>query len=137
MPRIVDRSRLTSLLSALVSALGSALRYPLLPRLTRTGRLAGAAAGAAMLTACASEPPPGPPPPPMGGAATPQGCAADKLADDALVGKPEAEAIALLDGCAWRIGQRDAQQFPGTMDYRPDRRTLGIAGGLVVWVKRG
>lgn len=125
MPRIVDRSFLSSLLSSWLS------------RLTGTGRLACAATGAAMLTACASEPPPGPPPPPMGGAATPQGCAADKLADDALVGKPEAEAIALLDGCAWRIGQRDAQQFPGTMDYRPDRRTLGIAGGLVVWVKRG
>lgn len=125
MPRIVDRSFLSSWLSRL------------LPRLRGTGRLAFAATGVTVLAACASEPPPGPPPPPMGGAATPQGCAADKLADDALVGKPEAEAIALLDGCAWRIGQRDAQQFPGTMDYRPDRRTLGIAGGLVVWVKRG
>lgn len=133
MPRTVDRSRL----SAFVSPLFSALRSPLLARLTGVGRLACAATGVTVLAACASEPPPGPPPPPMGGAATPQGCAADKLADDALVGKPEAEAIALLDGCAWRIGQRDAQQFPGTMDYRPDRRTLGIAGGLVVWVKRG
>ncbi|MFX7879042.1 hypothetical protein ABTK13_22490, partial [Acinetobacter baumannii] len=62
MPRIVDRSQLSTLLSA--------LRSSLLPRLTGMGRRACAATGVTVLAACASEPPPGPPPPPMGGAAT-------------------------------------------------------------------
>lgn len=96
---------------------------------------------AVALAACASRPmiDPGAPPNagPQGAPGTEQGCEANKMSDDALVGKPEAEAAALLQGCPWRIGQRDAQQYPGTMDYNPDRRTLGIAGGIVVWVRRG
>ena len=73
----------------------------------------------------------------QGARGTPEGCAADKLADDALVGKTEAEVIGLLQGCAWRLGERDGQQFPGTMDYNPQRRTLGVKAGKVVWVRRG
>lgn len=89
------------------------------------------------LGACASEPLPSLAPAPQSGAGTPQGCAADNMPDEALIGKPEAEAIKLLTGCPWRIGQRDAHQYPGTMDFVQERRTLGVAGGIVVWVKRG
>lgn len=106
----------------------------LLPRLCM-------ASCAVALAACANSPMPDPGAPPgpgpQGTAGSPLGCEANKMSDDALVGKNEAEAVALLKGCPWRIGQRDAQQFPGTMDFNPDRRTLGIAGGIVVWVKRG
>lgn len=65
------------------------------------------------------------------------GCAADKQDDNALVGKTEQEATALLSGCVWRIGERDGEQFAGTMDYLEARRTLGIAAGKVTWVRRG
>ncbi|WP_230427314.1 hypothetical protein [Collimonas humicola] len=65
------------------------------------------------------------------------GCPADKQEDNALVGKTEQEATALLSGCVWRIGERDGEQFAGTMDYREERRTLGIAAGKVTWVRRG
>jgi hypothetical protein len=74
---------------------------------------------------------------PQGARGTPEGCQADKLGDDSLVGKPESEAIAMLQGCAWRLGERDGQQYPGTMDYNPQRRTLGITSGKVAWVRRG
>jgi hypothetical protein len=74
---------------------------------------------------------------PQGARGTPEGCQADKLGDDILVGKTEAEAIALLQGCAWRLGERDGQQYPGTMDYNPQRRTLGVTSGKVAWVRRG
>ncbi len=76
-------------------------------------------------------------PGPQGARGTPEGCQADKLGDESLVGKTEAEAIAMLQGCAWRLGERDGQQFPGTMDYNPQRRTLGITSGKVAWVRRG
>ncbi|NOV22914.1 hypothetical protein E5S69_05105 [Cupriavidus necator] len=108
---------------------------------SRTHQLLWLAAGGALLTGCAAAPTepaaPAPASGPQGSRGTPAGCAADKLADDALVGKPEAEAIGLLQGCAWRLGERDGQQFPGTMDYNPQRRTLGIQAGKVVWVRRG
>ncbi|WER46748.1 hypothetical protein CupriaWKF_03955 [Cupriavidus sp. WKF15] len=74
---------------------------------------------------------------PQGALGTPEGCQADKLGDDSLVGKTEAEATAMLQGCAWRLGERDGQQYPGTMDYNPQRRTLGITSGKVAWVRRG
>ncbi|WP_011298746.1 hypothetical protein [Cupriavidus necator] len=74
---------------------------------------------------------------PQGARGTSEGCQADKLGDDILVGKTEAEAIALLQGCAWRLGERDGQQYPGTMDYNPQRRTLGVTSGKVAWVRRG
>lgn len=74
---------------------------------------------------------------PQGSAGTPEGCAADRMDDNALVGKQESEVMALLQGCAWRLGERDGSQFPGTMDFDSMRRTLGIAGGIVVWVRRG
>ncbi|AXK40627.1 hypothetical protein [Crenobacter cavernae] len=64
-------------------------------------------------------------------------CAAAKMDDASLVGKAEAEADALLAGCPWRVSQRDGQSLPGTMDYRPDRRNLGVENGKVVWVRRG
>lgn len=64
-------------------------------------------------------------------------CRADALPDDALQGKTEAEAVTLLSGCTWRIGERDGKALPGTMDYQAQRRTLGIEKGKVVWVRRG
>lgn len=107
----------------------------------RTHQLLWLAAGGALLAGCAAAPAepaaPAETPGPQGARGTPAGCAADKLADEALVGKPEAEAVGLLQGCAWRLGERDGQQFPGTMDYNPQRRTLGIQAGKVVWVRRG
>ncbi|SOY56190.1 hypothetical protein [Cupriavidus taiwanensis] len=104
---------------------------------SRTHQLLWLAAGGALLAGCAATPAEPAAPGPQGSRGTAAGCAADKLADDALVGKPEAEAIGLLQGCAWRLGERDGQQFPGTMDYNPQRRTLGIQAGKVVWVRRG
>ena len=56
---------------------------------------------------------------------------------DALVGKTEADAAALLDGCLWRVLERDGKSLPGTMDYRQERRDLGIRDGKVIWVRRG
>ncbi|AEI76132.1 hypothetical protein CNE_1c07680 [Cupriavidus necator N-1] len=102
-----------------------------------TRQAATLAAGGVLLAACAAQPPAPAPTGPQGARGTPEGCAADKLADDALVGKTEAEVIGLLQGCAWRLGERDGQQFPGTMDYNPQRRTLGVKAGKVVWVRRG
>lgn len=66
-----------------------------------------------------------------------EGCTADKLGDQALVGKTEQAAAALLKGCRWRVIERDGESLPHTMDYWPDRRNLGIAKGRVIWVKRG
>jgi hypothetical protein len=94
----------------------------------------------ALLAGCAAPDPtfPAEPfPPPAGAAGNGQGCQADQMSDQALVGKYENEALAWLDGCAWRIGQRDGHQYPGTLDFQPDRRTLGVVGGIVVWVRRG
>ncbi|MGU7816468.1 hypothetical protein [Burkholderia sp. AW49-1] len=64
-------------------------------------------------------------------------CKADAAPDDALIGKTEAEAAALLDGCLWRVLERDGRSLPGTMDYRAERRDLGIRDGRVIWVRRG
>ena len=64
-------------------------------------------------------------------------CKADAAPDDALIGKSEADAAALLDGCLWRVLERDGQSLPGTMDYRMERRDLGIRDGKVIWVRRG
>ncbi len=68
---------------------------------------------------------------------SPSGCTADKQEDSALVGKTEQQAVALLTGCVWRIGERDGKHFAGTMDYLEARRTLGITAGKVAWVRRG
>ena len=68
--------------------------------------IAGTVTLAAMMAGCAapaSAPAPAsavPDPGPQGGRGTPEGCQADKLGDDALIGKTEAEAAALLKGCA-------------------------------------
>ncbi|OMG73534.1 hypothetical protein [Burkholderia ubonensis] len=72
-----------------------------------------------------------------GGSEAAAACKADAAPDDALVGKSEADAAAMLGGCAWRVGERDGQSLPGTMDYREDRRNLGIKAGKVIWVRRG
>jgi hypothetical protein len=64
-------------------------------------------------------------------------CRANKMDDQALVGKTETDAAALLKGCPWRVSERDGQSLPGTMDYVPERRNLGLAGGKVIWVRRG
>jgi len=93
-----------------------------------------------LLCACAGAPAPAPASPPglvHDAPDTSKGCQADQVPDASLVGKTEAEALALLKGCPWRIGERDDQQFPGTMDFEPTRRTLGIAAGKVTWVRRG
>ncbi|MBR8511729.1 hypothetical protein [Burkholderia cenocepacia] len=74
-------------------------------------------------------------PPLQSGAA--QACKADAAPDDALVGKTETDATALLDGCLWRVLERDGKSLPGTMDYRQERRNLGIRDGKVIWVRRG
>lgn len=66
-----------------------------------------------------------------------QACKADAAPDDALVGKTEADATTLLDGCLWRVLERDGKSLPGTMDYRQERRNLGIRDGKVIWVRRG
>jgi len=64
-------------------------------------------------------------------------CKAASAPDDALIGKSEQDAITLLNGCLWRISERDGRALPGTMDYREERRNLGIQGGKVIWVRRG
>jgi hypothetical protein len=103
-------------------------------------KLACTAALIQLLCACASGPATAPASPPalVHDAPDPsKGCQTDQVSDASLVGKTEAAAVALLKGCPWRIGERDGQQFPGTMDYDPTRRTLGIAAGKVIWVRRG
>jgi len=64
-------------------------------------------------------------------------CQAASAPDDALIGKSEQDATALLKGCLWRISERDGKALPGTMDYREERRNLGIQNGKVIWVRRG
>lgn len=64
-------------------------------------------------------------------------CKADAGRDDALIGRTEADAAAQLDGCLWRVLERDGKSLPGTMDYRQERRNLGIRDGKVIWVRRG
>ncbi|WP_066740935.1 hypothetical protein [Cupriavidus sp. D384] len=105
---------------------------------------AGAVAMATMIAGCAAQPqapqPPAtgvPNPGPQGGRGTPEGCQADKLGDNALIGKTEADAAKLLEGCAWRFGNREGQHMPGTMDYNPQRRTIDVMGGKVTAVRRG
>jgi len=49
----------------------------------------------------------------------------------------EQDATALLNGCLWRVSERDGKALPGTMDYREERRNLGIQSGKVIWVRRG
>lgn len=106
----------------------------------KTMAVAGAVAMVAMVAGCASQTPASgavPDPGPQGGRGTPEGCQADKLGDDALIGKTEAEAASLLKGCAWRFGNREGQHMPGTMDYNPQRRTIDVMGGKITAVRRG
>lgn len=100
---------------------------------------AGAIVFATLMAGCAAQAPanPVPYPGPQGARGTPEGCQADKLGDDTLIGKTEADAVALLKGCAWRFGDRDGQHMPGTMDYNPQRRTLDVKDGKVSAVRRG
>lgn len=51
-----------------------------------------------------------------------------------LVGKNEKEAsdAVLAAGLAVRVVQRDGEDLPSTMDYRPDRVNLSIDKGLVI-----
>lgn len=112
---------------------------PLWPRHWKGLAVAGAVALGATMAGCAAQPPASavPDPGPQGGRGTPEGCQADKMGDDALIGKTEAEAAALLKGCAWRFGNREGQHMPGTMDYNPQRRTIDVIGGKVTAVRRG
>ncbi len=108
-------------------------------RYWKLAAVAGAAAMVTMMAGCASKAPDSavPDPGPQGGRGTPEGCQADKVGDDALIGKTEAEAAALLKGCAWRFGSREGQHMPGTMDYNPQRRTIDVTQGKVTAVRRG
>ena len=51
----------------------------------------------------------------------------------AIIGSSEADARAAVEaaGLIWRVGTRDGQPQPVTMDYRPDRITVTIDGGVV------
>ena len=53
---------------------------------------------------------------------------------DSLPGMSEADAVAAIEaaGLSVRITARDGEDFPITMDYRPDRIDLQIADGRVV-----
>ncbi|MGM3274330.1 hypothetical protein [Ralstonia sp. 24A2] len=64
-------------------------------------------------------------------------CQAASVPDDTLIGKSEQDATTLLNGCLWRVSERDGKALPGTMDYREERRNLGIQNGKVIWVRRG
>lgn len=64
-------------------------------------------------------------------------CSGPKEQDQILVGKTEQEAKILLQGCRWRITERDGQSLPATMDYVTERRNLGVKNGKVIWVRRG
>ena len=50
-----------------------------------------------------------------------------------IVGLPEGEAEQLAGehACGWRVGGRDGEFFPVTMDYRPDRITVIVDAGIV------
>lgn len=103
-------------------------------------KLACTAAFMLLLGACTSTSAPSPANPPGLVHDAPDAakvCQADQMPDESLIGKTEADALSLLKGCPWRLGERDGQQFPGTMDFNPKRRTLGIAAGKVTWVRRG
>lgn len=104
-----------------------------------TTRMAIAAIFILPMAGCATAPDPVPKimPGPQGTSGIPENCKAERLGDDALIGKLENEVTTLLTGCRWRIGERDGKPSPGTMDYFEDRRTLGIVDGKVAWIKRG
>jgi hypothetical protein len=52
----------------------------------------------------------------------------------ALVGLNEDEAVKIIEGngCTYRIGSRDGEQFMLTEDYSTSRLTLGIEKSIVV-----
>lgn len=96
-----------------------------------------AAVGIAACTTAAPGPAPDGKDTPTAGRPQPGATCHAPTSDDTLVGKSEQEATALLAGCLWRISERDGKALPGTMDYREERRNLGIQGGKVIWVRRG
>ncbi|TRZ86865.1 MAG: hypothetical protein D4R83_03785 [Streptomycetaceae bacterium] len=57
----------------------------------------------------------------------------------ALIGMTEknAKAYALSKGWGFRVGERNGEMFPVTMDYRPDRVTILIKNDLVYQVMVG
>ena len=96
-----------------------------------------AAAGIAACTTAATGPAQNAKDAPTASQAQPGSSCRAPSSDDALIGKSEQEATALLAGCLWRVSERDGEALPGTMDYREERRNLGIQGGKVIWVRRG
>lgn len=93
-----------------------------------------------IVAACTKNIPPIPAPPqaqPEQSEATPYKCKADQMGDQQLVGKLEQDAAKLLDGCRWRVTERDGRHLPATMDYVPERRNLAISKGVVIKVRRG
>ncbi len=56
-----------------------------------------------------------------------------------LIGMTEkkAKAYALSKGWGFRVGERNGEMFPVTMDYRPDRVTILIKNDLVYQVMVG
>lgn len=61
-----------------------------------------------------------------------------QVADD-IVGKTEhdAEQSVRAAGLQWRVGQRDGESFPLTMDLRPDRITVVVDEGRVTKATAG
>lgn len=49
----------------------------------------------------------------------------------------DAESCAMNLGWVYRLGQRDEEFFPGTIDYRTDRVTVTVMKGLVAKVTVG
>ena len=87
-----------------------------------------AAAGIAACTTAATGPAQNAKDAPTASQAQPGSSCRAPSSDDALIGKSEQEATALLAGCLWRVSERDGKALPGTMDYREERRNLGIQG---------
>jgi hypothetical protein len=56
-----------------------------------------------------------------------------------LTGVQEQEAISRIEkaGLVWRVGSRDGESFPLTLDFNPNRITLAIEDGIVVGASTG
>ena len=102
-----------------------------------------AMATSVFLTGCAAPSPIAPSPSPSASAEDPvdmDAIAAKTLAfAETLFGMAEAYAIGKIEeaGYEWRVVKRDLEDFPVTMDYRPNRINLTIKEGIVYKVSVG
>jgi len=105
--------------------------------------LALALATSVILTGCAPSSPAGPSPSLSSPAEDPMdmdAIAAKTLEfAETLFGMAEAYAIEQIEaaGYEWRVVKRDLEEFPATMDYRPNRINLTIKEGIVYEVSVG